>query len=65
MRRRCLNPENQAYENYGGRGITICKRWDSFEVFLADMGPKPSSSNRIDELLVPQGSRTRKERVDG
>lgn len=42
MRQRCLNPKDQKYKDYGGRGIKICQRWlDSFENFLADMGPKP------------------------
>ena len=33
MRQRCLNPKHRAYENYGGRGITICKEWDDYSVF--------------------------------
>lgn len=33
MRGRCLNPSNDAYANYGGRGITICKEWDEFLIF--------------------------------
>ena len=41
MRERCLNPRGNAYKNYGGRGIKICKRWDRFENFYADMGKKP------------------------
>lgn len=44
MKQRCLNPKNQRYEYYGGRGITICDRWSGkhgFENFLEDMGPKP------------------------
>jgi len=35
MRGRCLTPTNSRYEYYGGRGITICPEWDSFEVFAA------------------------------
>ncbi len=41
MRQRCLNPNAKNYPGWGGRGITICKRWDSFKNFLADMGERP------------------------
>jgi hypothetical protein len=41
MRKRCNNPKHPGYENWGGRGIKVCARWDSFENFLADMGRKP------------------------
>jgi len=41
MKGRCNNPNNPAFVNYGGRGITVCKEWNSFETFLADMGPCP------------------------
>lgn len=42
MRQRCTNPRTPAFEYYGGRGIEICKRWNKFENFLADMGPRPA-----------------------
>jgi hypothetical protein len=50
MRNRCNNPRQPKYENYGGRGITVCERWDSFENFLADMGKRPPGMtiDRID-----------------
>ena len=50
MFQRCTNPRNPAFKDYGGRGITICERWDAFELFLSDMGPKPPgrSLDRID-----------------
>lgn len=50
MRARCNNPRAHGYENYGGRGISYPKEWDSFENFLADMGPRPDgySIDRID-----------------
>lgn len=51
MRERCLNPNHQHYANYGGRGIAICPRWiETFENFLADMGPKPTPKHTIDRI---------------
>lgn len=42
MRQRCGNPRNTSYANYGGRGITVCDRWQVFDNFLADMGERPA-----------------------
>lgn len=55
MRQRCLNPLNAVYRDYGGRGIRICERWDSFENFLADMGPVPGPKHSI-ERKDPNGN---------
>lgn len=41
MRDRCNNRNVSNYHRYGGRGITICVRWETFDVFFADMGPRP------------------------
>lgn len=53
MKERCERPDNHAYKNYGGRGITVCKRWQKFENFYADMGERPSgkSLDRINNEL--------------
>lgn len=34
MKQRCNNPNNGKYPIYGGRGIRVCKEWESFDVFL-------------------------------
>src|SRR5882724_13092896 len=39
MRNRCQNEKHKAFKHYGGRGITVCERWEKFEYFLEDMGP--------------------------
>jgi hypothetical protein len=41
MLRRCENPDHARYPDWGGRGITVCRRWHEFAAFLADMGEKP------------------------
>ena len=41
MRQRCTKQTCKQWKHYGGRGISICARWSSFENFLADMGPRP------------------------
>ncbi len=41
---------NKSHRYYGAKGIKVCKRWLTFENFLADMGERPSSSLSIDRI---------------
>lgn len=41
MKGRCLSETHRDFHRYGGRGITVCKRWLKFENFLSDMGERP------------------------
>lgn len=41
MRYRCNNPNCSDHQYYGGRGITVSPRWDTFQNFLVDMGRCP------------------------
>lgn len=33
IRTRCTNPNVAGFKNYGGKGVTRCAEWDSFESF--------------------------------
>ncbi len=50
MKSRCQRPADVDYPRWGGRGITVCERWQKFENFYADMGDPPPGKtlDRID-----------------
>ena len=51
--RRCTDPANPHFANYGGRGIHVCLRWlgpDGFTNFLEDMGPRPGAGWSLDRI---------------
>lgn len=50
MLSRCRCETSADYERYAGRGITVCKGWDSFDVFYLDMGPRPFPKATIDRI---------------
>lgn len=54
MRRRCRDPKDPAWHNYGGRGIAVCERWEnSYDAFIEDMGKCPDGMtlDRIDSNI--------------
>jgi len=49
IKRRCYNPSDADYKDYGGRGIVVCDRWlHDFGAFYKDMGSRPSRNHSID-----------------
>lgn len=47
---RCHDEKAQSYHYYGARGIKVCSRWESFTLFVQDMGEKPTSQHSIDRI---------------
>ena len=50
MLQRCHNPNATRYDRYGGRGISVCPKWNHFTDFHKDMGDRPvgTTLDRID-----------------
>lgn len=55
MRRRCDNPKDKSYNNYGGRGITYNPKWASFENFYTDMSDGYDEEMTLERIDVNQG----------
>lgn len=41
--------------DYGGRGITVCRQWENFSDFLADMGERPSPDHQLERIDNDKG----------
>lgn len=50
MKTRCANPKTIEYHRYGGRGITVCPEWQSFEGFYRDMAEGYNDSLTLDRI---------------
>lgn len=63
MRSRCNSKSDKDYARYGGRGITVCERWDKpdgiawlgFINFVNDMGYKPTPKSSIERINNAMG----------
>lgn len=54
-RSRCRWRAHHAYARYGGAGITMCDRWNSFLLFLEDMGHPPTDAHTLDRIDGTKG----------
>jgi len=55
MLARCRNKNSKDYEYYGAKGISVCKRWLSYENFILDMGNRPSADHSLDRINTKKG----------
>jgi hypothetical protein len=55
-KQRCRNPDCPDYEAYAGQGVSFSVRWDSFQTFMTDMGPKPTAGHSLDRWPDPAGN---------
>ena len=48
---RCYHSSARDYPYYGGRGITVCRRWrGSLTHFINDVGPRPFQNHSLDRI---------------
>lgn len=51
VKRRCDNPKDSFYDDYGARGIGMCAGWHGdYAAFIADMGRRPDARHSIDRV---------------
>lgn len=55
MKRRCQNKNNKSFSYYGGRGITVCEKWESFDGFCKDMYDTYSEKMTLERVDVNSG----------
>lgn len=55
MQQRCKNPKAKQYCDYGGRGITVCERWNVIGNFIADMSPTYIKGLTLDRIENNKG----------
>ena len=55
MKARCLRPSHPQYRHYGGRGISVCPQWMTFEGFLADVGRRPTAGHSLERIDNDRG----------
>lgn len=60
MMTRCQNKKHKTYAHYGGRGVTVCDRWQIFTNFMEDM-----YSSYKEHVAGHSENETTLDRIDG
>ena len=55
MKNRCKDDEHWASQNYSGKGVSVCDRWEEFENFYEDMGDRPAPNFELDRINNDEG----------
>lgn len=55
MMTRTTKPTNKSYRDYGGRGITVCKKWRDFRGFFEDMKDSYKENLTLDRINNSKG----------
>jgi hypothetical protein len=56
IKRRCLDPNRNIWEFYGGDGVKVCSRWMDFIPFYEDMGDRPHETS-IDRKNIDESTK--------
>ena len=54
MLARCRYLARDTHKKHAGRGITVCQEWEEFDIFLQDMGERPTGTT-LDRIDNDQG----------
>lgn len=57
MLSRCYNPKDKEYQNYGSRGVVVCKEWYNFQIFAEWFEKNYKTGYSIDKDLINPGSK--------
>lgn len=51
IKKRCYNPKDINYKNYGSKGIKVCEKWvNDFAAFFKDLGFRPSHKHSVERI---------------
>ena len=56
MKDRCFDEDNPSFDDYGGRGISVCAEWvNDFSAFFSEIGRRPGPDYSLDRIDNERG----------